>query len=258
MKSLRLIGGIALIWYVVFGALLMLLERRIIYFPSTQDFESCAGFADAEKITYQGARFYYKKVSDERVVVFYHGNAGSACDRSHLKEIFEQSGYSYLFVEYSGFSDDSGVPSKKDILGEVTQVREFLLERGYTKVVSVGESIGSGPAAYHAHLGAVEKVALLTPYYELADMGGALGKVYPLRLMMRENYTTGEWMKGVTKPVLVLYASGDESIPFSSTKRLYDALITSEKKMVGIDRATHNTMYRFEETFDYLRSFLRN
>ncbi|MSU56323.1 MAG: hypothetical protein EXS51_03385 [Candidatus Taylorbacteria bacterium] len=256
MKFVRLILGIALFWYLLFGMLLMVLERRMIYFPSIQNFSECPGFADAEKINYEGAWFYYKHVSSDKVVVFYHGNAGSACDRSILKDVFEQSGYSYLFLEYPGFSGDGRVPSKDAVLGDVVRVQSFLAERGLTHVVLVGESLGSGVASYHASLGGIQQVILLTPYYELADMTGILGKVYPIRYMMRENYTAGKWLRDVMKPVTVIYAEHDEIIPSGSTQKLFDALRSPGKRMVGIEGGTHNTMYEHRETFEGLKTVL--
>jgi len=255
-KLVRLVLSLAVVWYVLFGVVLALFEKRMVYFPDAQDFESCAGFLDAEKITYKGTRFYYKHIHDEKAVVFYHGNGGSACDRSVLKDTFEEAGFSYLFVEYPGYSADTHLPSKASILEDVITVRAFLDERGYNKVVPVGESLGTGPAAYHAYLGGVQKVILRTPYYEIADMVGTLGKVYPLRYMMRENFTPGAWMKDIALPILVIYVPVDEVIPYQSTKKLYDSLTSPEKKMVGIEHGTHNTLYELDQTFEEIRSFL--
>lgn len=122
----------------------------------------------------------------------------------------------------------------------------------------MGESLGSGVAAYHASLGGVKNVVLLTPYYELADMTGVLGKAYPIRYMMRENYTAGEWLKNVMEPVTVIYAERDEVIPYVSTKKLFAVLRSPAKKLVGVSGGTHNTMYEHESTFESIRSALRD
>ena len=82
----------------------------MIYYPDNQDFYGCEGFKDYEKINFNGTRFYLFEQSDS-VLVYYHGNAGSACDRSFLKDIFEQSNHTLVFVEYAGYSNDTKKPS---------------------------------------------------------------------------------------------------------------------------------------------------
>ncbi|MFC1756459.1 hypothetical protein ACFLY1_00730, partial [Patescibacteria group bacterium] len=73
------------------------------------DFKSCTFFQDSQKINIGGTRAYYKENS-KKLILFYHGNAGSACDRSFLRDEFQKLGYSYIFVEYTGYSNDSRKP----------------------------------------------------------------------------------------------------------------------------------------------------
>lgn len=78
-----------IITYFLVGLYLFFFQKSMIYFPNDQDFESCTGFKDYEKINHNGTRFYLKQISDQ-AIIYYHGNAGSACDRSFIKDLFEQ------------------------------------------------------------------------------------------------------------------------------------------------------------------------
>jgi hypothetical protein len=112
------IARAAILVYVGLGMVLFLTERRTVYlpeYPGPSVFEHCTAFgAGAENVVYEGMRMHHKRVSD-RVVVFYHGNAGSACDRAILAPTFERAGYSFAFVEYPGYAGDVEGPSKKGI-----------------------------------------------------------------------------------------------------------------------------------------------
>ena len=273
-KLVRLVLSLAVVWYVLFGVVLALFEKRMVYFPDAQDFESCAGFLDAEKITYKGTRFYYKHIHDEKAVVFYHGNGGSACDRSVLKDTFEEAGFSYLFVEYPGYAGpvrgkppevagggsrasngagDREGPSKTRILAGVLTVQQFIEQEGYREVVLVGESIGVGVAGYHASLAKPDRLILISPHYELADLAGWIGHLYPVRLLMRENYTPGTWLKGVSVPTLLIEAEDDEIVPAWSADKLYTTIESATRVELP---GTHNALYENPEFYRSIERFL--
>lgn len=245
----------AIMIYVGLGVVLVLNERGFVYHPnfSTQrDFGDCPGL---EAVNYNGSRFYYKSVSD-RVVVVYHGNAGNACDRSFLGELFEKLGYSYLLVEYPGFGNDpENGPSKDRILRNTEIIDSFVLENNYQTKVVVGESLGVGVAAYHASIFDVDQLIFISPHYQLSDLAGWIGRIYPVNLMMRENFTPGVWMQQVTTPTLLIYATNDEIVPRQSMERLYN-IINAPKKLVEIEGANHNTIYDYQEFFISIEEFL--
>ena len=104
-KYLIIILIVILVIYYFFNSIAMYMNvTDYIYFPNEQDFNNCPGFSDSEKKEHQGTRFYYTENSD-KLLIFYHGNAGSACDRAFIKDQFKQMGYSTIFVEYAGFSN---------------------------------------------------------------------------------------------------------------------------------------------------------
>ncbi len=245
--------------YISLGLFFLLNEKRYVYypnFPTNREFGDCPVLGTAEKIYYKNSRFYYKKVS-ERVVVMYHGNAGNACDRAVFGELFEKLRYSYLIVEYPGYGNDpSGGPSKKRILESVKSIQTFLEEKNYRNVTLLGESLGVGVASYHASTSEVNKLVFISPFYELSDMGGWIGIVYPIHFLMKENYTPWLWLKDVKAPMLFVYASDDEIIPRWSVQKLYNSL-KIPKKQVEIERTTHNTMYEHPKFFETIEEYLK-
>src|SRR3989344_8170223 len=98
---------ILILVYFGFGAYLFFNQRNVLYFPALGDPEACEAFAKtgAEKIVQNGTMLYYKK-NGGTIVVFYHGNGGTACDRKFLADEFDRDSLSYLFVGYAGDADD--------------------------------------------------------------------------------------------------------------------------------------------------------
>ncbi len=124
--------GIFVVFYVVFGVYLTINQENIIYQPWSQDFDSCIGFKDAQKVTHNGTRMYVR--SGERgVVVLYHGNAGSACHRDFYAEQFIKAGYGYIVVEYAGYSNDTRKTTHKLVKQDVVNVVSYIKKQKLTK-----------------------------------------------------------------------------------------------------------------------------
>ncbi|MFC2134868.1 alpha/beta hydrolase [Bacteroidota bacterium] len=245
------------ITYVLFGIILFLTQRSMMYFPNNQSFEDCAGFVDYEKINHKGTRMYYKEGSD-KAIVYYHGNAGSACDRSFTKPVFEKTNATMIFVEYAGYSNDKRKPSRKLILKDVENVHDFMKEKKFSKIVVHGQSIGSGAASYHASLGGVDKLILATSFSSMADVAKTQYFIYPVRILLRENYDNSEWLQNYEGQVLIIHGSRDFIIPSKHSKKLYEKLSTEKKEYVLIEGRGHNDIWGSEEFKEKLGEFLIN
>jgi len=181
---LKKIFQIGLLVYLGYGALIFISHRSMIYYPNIieSDFDDCPAFDDSEKINQGGTRAYYKHVSD-KIIVVYHGNAGSACDRSHLKGFFESHGYSYLFVEYAGYGGDDVKPSRELLLKDAENMVAFLGTKKYSQTLIFAESIGSGVASYHATLMPIDGMLFIAPFDSLLNVAKTKFPVYPIFLL---------------------------------------------------------------------------
>jgi len=233
----------SLIGYILFGLFLFFNQKSTLYYPDAQEFEQCEGFSDYEKITYQDTRFYFKQNSTEKIIIYYHGNAGSACDRSYFKPIFEQSNASILFVEYAGYSNDDKNPSKKLILNNVQQIHDYITQHNFKNILVYGQSIGSGAASYHASLGDVDKLLLVTPFSSLTDVVQSIYKIYPASLILTEKYPNSKWLKNYQGKILILHGDADSIIPHTFSQKLYNKITTPHKEYMLIEGKGHNTIW---------------
>ena len=249
-----LIIGLA-ITYVLFGAYLYFMQGKLIYFPSEQDFFQCEGFGGYEKMDYKGTRFYYLKQGDE-AVVFYHGNAGSACDRSFHKPMLEPTGKSLVFVEYSGYSNHGSFPRKKAIVKDVKNVVEWVNGQNFKNVAVMGESIGSGAASYHSSIGEADGIILLSPFPSIAEAAPWLYRIYPLGLIMTENYDNVKYLEDYSSRILIIHGAKDDIIRPALSQELFDRLNTEKKERFLVSNAGHNDLFEFDETRKKIVEFL--
>lgn len=222
----------------------------MIYFPNEQDFNDCNGFSDYQKREANGTRFYFKE-GIHTAIIYYHGNAGSACDRSIFKSVFEQSNASILFVEYAGYSNDTVKPSQKRILQDVNNINTYV--QNYENIIVYGQSIGSGAASYHASLGNVDHLILATPFSTLSAVAQSKYFIYPA-FIVTENFDNIDWLRNYNGSLLILHGDSDIVVPDRFSKELFDSIQSENKKYVLIQGKGHNNIWsspRFQEEIMY-------
>lgn len=199
----------------------------------------------------------YQGGTSDTIVVVYHGNGGSACDRSFLKEIITDEKHAYLFVEYAGYSNDLQSPSKKAILENVRHVEEFVQSLNKSSVIVIGESIGAAPTAYHASRGNVDRVLLISPFTRLKDVSRYHYPFLP-SFVLQDRYDNIQSLNQFYGPVVILHGDVDTIVPPHFSQQLFETLPSSKKKRVLIEGAGHNDIYAFPQTHQYIREFLSN
>ena len=242
--------------YILFGALLFVYQRHYIYFPSKQDFNACANLpSDVEKITYEGTRMYVHKATDSWVVI-YHGNAGSACDRSYYLDYFDARKYSYIIVEYAGFSNDSESPSQDAWMKNVRDADDYLKAQKAAKKIVIGESLGTALASYHSYIDRPDRLILISPFDSLEHVSQSMYWFYPIKLMLHDKYPSATWLADADH-VLIIHGSDDDIVPIRFGRSLFDAISGADKTFVTVPGAGHNDIHDFNLTKESINRFFR-
>lgn len=188
------------------------------------------------------------------VVILYHGNAGSACDRGLYARIFTQAGYGYVLVEYAGYSNDDKKPSHELIKQDVRNTIAYLEENDIQPTAFVGESIGTGVASYHASLAPPDKLLLISPFTDLADLANDHFWFYPTSLLVNNAFDNPANLNDYHGKVTIIHGTADRTVRYKFGKELFDSLST-EKHFVSITGASHNDLFLHEKTFNSIKSF---
>ena len=243
--------------YIILGILLFFNTDRFVYHPTKDDFYSCDKLKEFTKEEYNGTRFYYRDaVDDQTVMVYYHGNGGSACDRHYLTGGFNRIGVRIIFVEYSGYANDTQSPSKELLLQDVHNVNNFIKSKNIPNIAVVGESLGSAMASYHSSIEKnVYSVILVAGFDSIQNIAESRYlKYYPLNLYDYDNYDNIQYLQNYTKRLVMIHGSLDENIPIIHAKRLYESTPASEKAFIEHQNAKHNELYRYFDTYRAIRA----
>ncbi len=244
--------------YVLFASFLYFNQANFFYYPDKQDFDDCQSFNDYQKVRTGGTRMFYKEKSTDDVIVYYHGNTGSACDRTHIKRILKDSEKSIVFVEYAGYANDGRVLSKSLIFQDVRNVNVFINAKGFENIIVVGESIGSGSASYHSSIGSVNKIILVAPFSKIEEIARHRYPIFPISVMIKENYNNVEILDGYNGEILVIFGTEDMVIPTKFSEKLYETLNVKDKKSLSIFGANHNNIFNQVETIEGIEKFIKD
>ncbi len=254
-QILKSLATILFATYFFFGVFLFFFQGKIMYSPGGQSFDYCLEFSEAEKVNHNGTRFYYYDQSD-KLVIYYHGNAGTACDRSFIKDYFRGEGYSYIFVEYAGYAGEETEPSKNLILKDAENIADYLKENKYRQIVVAGRSIGTAPALYQGALTGVDSAVLITPFDTMKNVARYHYSMYP-SFLTRENYNNIENLENIEN-LLVIHGDKDRIVPIHLGKNLFESADAQNKKFIEIRDGNHNDVMTKIESYMALKEFLDN
>lgn len=245
----------ALLFLIYFGlgVILFFFQNNYIYYPDKTDMKECQSFNNADKISHNSSRGYYTERSADKIIVYYHGNAGRACDRYFLDQFFAEQNYSTYFVEYSGYAELKDNPSMEKILNNVLDTIEFVKTKTFTSVTIMGESIGVGPAAYHAQQSNIDNLVLITAFNNFSNLASSHYPIYPINMFLRDNYTPDKWLEDYTGPISIILAENDEFIPQKLSLKLYDGIRSNLKEIFTVKNVGHNTIYESNDFYTYLK-----
>lgn len=241
--------------YLLIGLILFVFQKRFIYFPSEQDFFDCPGFANYQTKQLKQTRFYYLPQSD-KALVYFHGNAGSACDRSVIADMLEPLGYSLIFVEYAGYSNDSVSPNRDRLLANAADIAEFLGENQYQYTTAIGSSLGSAVAGYLTTLTKVDKLVLIAPFPSTTTVAQANYPIYPTGLLLTEKFNTQDYLQTYSGETLILHAAEDKVIPPHFSQELLESIPQATVQRALIPDTTHNTIFNSNHFYNKLSQFL--
>jgi hypothetical protein len=242
-------------FYLGFGWWLFTNQERIVYQPWPHDFADCPALENAARVTHEGTRMYVRFI-DGPVAVLYHGNAGSACDRAFLAQKIMESGYGYILVVYSGYSNDPVPPSHARITQDVNNVIAFLDEHATDTVAVIGESIGAGVASYHTRIAPPDRLLLIAPFTDLEAVAATRFWFYPTPVLVNNAWRPSEDLAEYRGPTTIIHGTDDYVIPFRLGEELANEL-AGDTTLVPILDGGHNDLFQFTATHDALKKFLK-
>jgi len=222
-------------------------QRKALYFPYAEIVAPASvGLPRAETLhlrTDDGESllgWFVAPAPGRPLILYFHGNANGLADRGDRFQALTASGDGLLAVEYRGYPGSTGSPSEAGLLsdGEATYLKALSLGVPAARIVVMGESLGTGIAVDIAARHQVGALVLDSPYSSIADVAASRYWMFPVRLLMRDQFRSDEKIGRVAAPVLMVHGTADATIPIRFAEKLF-ALAKAPKDFLPVEGAGH-------------------
>jgi uncharacterized protein len=222
-------------------------QRKLLYFPYAEIVAPASiGLSKAEILylrTEDGERllaWFIAPAPGRPLILYFHGNANGLANRGERFQALTASGDGLLAVEYRGYPGSTGSPSEGGLLsdGEAAYAQALALGVPAARIVVMGESLGTGVAVDLAARHRVGALVLDSPYSSIVDVAAARFWMFPVRLLMRDQFRSDEKIGGVAAPVLMVHGTADGTIPIRFAEKLF-ALAKAPKDFLPVEGAGH-------------------
>ncbi|MFO8111041.1 MAG: alpha/beta hydrolase [Desulfosalsimonadaceae bacterium] len=177
----------------------------------------------------------------QQTVLFFHGNSGNIGDCLDRIRIIHRLGFNLLIIDYRGFGECSGSPSRKGLYRDADAAMAYLLEEKNVDPESIilwGRSLGGAIAARTAAVHDAGMLILESTFTSMRDAADDISPWAPGWLLTNHAYQTASYLEQIDIPCLVIHSVEDEVIPFHHGVRLYES-VRGEKRFLQIN-GSHN------------------
>ena len=237
----------AVLTYIFFLTVLFVFQRKLQYFPMGKVQHVSAygltGFSEKILTTKDEIKilsWYRPAQNNEKIILYFHGNAGNIGDRSHKFAALAANGFGVLAITYRGYFGSEGKPSEAGLLLDADAALQFLLDQGYSEknIILFGESLGSGVAIQLAAKHNFGAIILESPFTSIAKVAQKTYWFVPVNLLLKDKFESIKFLPKISSPILIFHGTKDPIVPYSEGEKLFNA-ITAPKKLITIEGGGH-------------------
>ncbi len=198
----------------------------------------------------------FKADSSKGLILYMHGNAGALSTWGDIAHVYTSLGYDLFILDYRGYGRSPGkIHSEKELFNDVQSAYDAM-KRIYPeeKIVVLGYSIGTGPAAMLAANNKPRMLILQAPYYSMTDM---MKKEYGFlpTFMLRYPLATCDYVQKTTAPIIIFHGTDDEVLYYGSSLKLKEHFKPGDR-LITLQGQGHNGFTRNPEYLAELKKIL--
>lgn len=227
---------------VIVMALLVTLQRRLIYFPGQAVPPPPADVEEVSARTSDGVvlvSWLSRDRPDQPLLLVFPGNAGTRAGRLPLARALRAQGIAVLLTDYRGYGGNPGTPSEQGLALDAETWRAWADVHHDGPLAYYGESLGAGVATRLAVAAPPTALILRSPFTSLADAGRVHYPWLPAGWLLRDRFEVASRIAAVEASVLVVAGSADEIVPTEQSRAVYDAA-RRPKRWLEVRGAHHN------------------
>lgn len=248
-KSVKAFIALILLVYIAATSYLYFMQDGMIFpAPSAQkeDWRS-SGLEEQMIITSDGEELfalYHPAEIDESVVIYFHGNAGTAT--THLDEAngWINAGFGVLLVEYRGYPNSTGTPSEDGLHLDAKAAYEFISQKGDWPIALYGFSLGTGVATRLASETEIVALVLEAPFDALENVAASRYPILPIKTLIKHKFQSDQVIGNVSAPILIMHGDADETVPITFGRKLY-AKAPQNSEFIVFEGASHSNLGKF-------------
>lgn len=214
-------------------------------------------FSGADGIKLHG--WYVPHPKPRAQVLYCHGNGEHvALLANRLKTLNERIGVSVFAWDYRGYGHSEGKSHETNVIPDARAAHLWLaqrLEREPDDILLMGRSLGGAVAVAVAAKYPVRGLVLDRTFSRLTDAAAHNFPWLPVRLIMRNNFSSIETIRDYHGPLLQTHGTADEVVPFAQGRQLFDAAPSSQKRFIEVPDGNHNgplPEYCYEALIEFL------
>ena len=239
-----------LLYYLLFLLILFIFQRKLIYFPEKHSLNRQQELAEQLNLklwpsidNYLGLISKPTKTAYKGTIIVFHGNAGSAINRSYYLQALEKLDYRVILAEYPGYGARKGSPSETTLIANGVETLEQALNDFGDPVFLWGESLGSGVVGGIMQIrhNQVKGIVLVTPFDSLANVAQHHYWFFLAKWLTRDEFNNIENLQNYSGSTAILLADEDEIIPNQYSLNLFDSL-QHRKRLWTFKDAGHNSL----------------
>lgn len=233
------------------------MQGRMLYLPNVpgrtltltptverMDYEDVS-IETADGVTLHG---WFVPGRSQRVLLFFHGNAGNISHRLDSIRQFRNLELSVFIIDYRGYGQSEGRTSEAGLYRDADAAWDYLTEtRGVRPqdIVVFGRSMGASVAAQLAARQQPLALIVESSFTSVPDIAKELYPWLPVRWLSRMNHATRDYVRDVSCPVLVVHSQDDEIIPFHHARAIFEAAPAAHSLLTL--RGSHNDAHIWDE-----------
>ena len=259
MILLKTLALIILFCYAIVIVVLYSLQKKLIFYPGRLSADYKFTATNAEELmlkTEDGERIsgLFFRNSVEHVILYFHGNAGDLSGWQFVSEDFTSLGFNFMIIDYRGYGKSSGSISEQGLYQDADAAYAYLLHKGFRpeNIIIYGRSIGSGVAVDLASRKESKGLVLESPFSSFAKLATEKFPFFFPSLYLRYRFDNIRKINKVKSPVIFLHGTDDTLIPSSHARRLFDHF-KGTKKLILVEKGSHNDLHAFDQYRDFLR-----
>ncbi len=224
------------------------MQNKFLYFPN-DEWPSEAMLAAENLALWQATGADFRGLisignapAPSGTIVLFHGNGGTAYDRSFYLEPLTELGFRVILAEYPQYGGRPGKVGEKPFVADgLETVRHAFAQYG-EPLYLLGESLGCGVAAAVAKKTSapIAGIILITPWDTLAAVAKSLFPFLPVTMLLTDKYDSIVNLQSFKGNISVVGAERDEILPIRHAHNLFANLPEGKKRMWVIQGAGHN------------------